>query len=186
MELVNRILWELRSLPKIILIKIRYRNSVDISWIEDIFPRVRIVVKNGKLEVGKGCHIKSGSDIDVRDGGILKIGNHVCINSNVHISSIKKIEIGDYCEFGPNIVIVDQDHDFRDCRGITGQKYKTGDVSIGKNVWVGANVVILKNTVIGDNCVVAAGSVIQGFFPDSTVITQKRNTQVTSYRRNMD
>ena len=183
MEILRKIMWELRSLPKIVFLKIKFGKKISIDFIEDLFPRIRVVITSGKLVIGKGCHIKNDVDLDVRNGGKLILGRHVCINSNTHISAINKIEIGEYSELGPNIVIVDHDHDFRDEEGIRSQKYKSGSISIGKNVWIGANTVILRNSSIGDNCVVAAGCVIRGDFPENTVITQKRETIVKSYRR---
>lgn len=93
---------------------------------------------------------------------------------------LKSIKIGKGVEFGPNVLIYDHDHDFRDMEGLKAQKYKYGEVSIGDNTWVGANTIILRDTHIGRNCVVAAGCVIKGIYPENSIIIQKRDTIIKS------
>ena len=87
---------------------------------------------------------------------------------------MEQITIGDYCKFGNNLVIVDHDHNYKDC-GIKkkdSQEFLTAPIKIGNNVWVGANVVILRGTDIGDNCVIAAGSVVKGTVLPNTLFVK--------------
>ena len=93
--------------------------------------------------------------------------------------------IGNRCEFGPNVIVVDHDHDFRSCNGIRDRKYIIEDVTIGDDVWIGANSVILKGTVLGNGCVVGAGSVIHGVYDDNTVIYSTRDVETKPYQRRM-
>ena len=58
----------------------------------------------------------------------------------------------------------------------------TGEVIIGKNVWIGANTVILRNTRIGDNAVIAAGSIVKGEVPANSVFVDKREHNLIQYK----
>ena len=134
--------------------------------------------KGAELRIGRSFKMRDGAKIRVRKGGKCIIGNNTSINSNNIIACHEKIEIGDNCQFSPNVQIYDHDHDFRDAGGLKAMKYKTTPVKIGNNVWIGANTVILRGTEIGDNCVVGAGSVIKGIFPAGSVIVQKKITEI--------
>ena len=80
---------------------------------------------------------------------------------------------------GDKVFINDNDHNFRK----TGDgRMLTGQVIIGKNVWIGANSVILRNTVVGDNAVIAAGSIVKGEVPANTVFVDKREKSLIKYK----
>ena len=86
------------------------------------------------------------------------------------------VEIGDDCNFGPNVTIVTPLHPLvpRERKSIKTSK---GDkkalcyaksVKIGNNCWICANVTICPGVTIGDNCVIGAGSVVtRDIEPDS-------------------
>jgi len=46
---------------------------------------------------------------------------------------------------------------------------KNKDVTIGKNVWIGAQCIILKGAQIGNNSVIAAGSIVNGPIPENVI-----------------
>ena len=170
------------SLLKLGFIKIfRYKN-LKFKFITIFSPFTEIDIdKKGKLSLGASIKMKSGSKIRVRNGAEIIIGDKTSMNHNCIFTAHEKIKIGSNVQFGPNVLIYDHDHDFRKRNGLRDLKYKTAEVVIGNNVWIGANVVILRGTTIGDNCVVAAGSVIKGNFESNSIIIQKRNTDVISY-----
>jgi len=116
----------------------------------------------------KGLILKNGCCLRLRKGSSLEIGSNVSFNNNCTLTCRGKISIGDNTNIGPCCSIFDHDHDYRasDRKGT----FKTGTITIGKNVWIGANVVILKDSVIGDNCVVGAGSIVKGVYRANTVI----------------
>lgn len=144
-----------------------------------VSPHSEITMDNGaELRIGRHFKMRDGAKIKVRKGGKCVIGDNTSINSNNMIICHENIEIGANCQFSPNVQVYDHDHDFRDADGIGAMKYKTSPVKIGNNVWIGANTVILRGTNIGDNCVIGAGSVIKGIFPASSVVIQKRSTEI--------
>lgn len=65
------------------------------------------------------------------------------------------IEIGDYSQFGPNVVIVSANHDVYDSRKHVLQKVK-----IGKYCWIGAGAKIMPGVELGDFTIVGAGAVV--------------------------
>ena len=101
-------------------------------------------------------------------GGQMKIGT-CFFNQGCSITCLKRIEIGDNCLFGPNVVIVDHDHDYHFINTKRGSEYICKDVTIGENVVVGANTVILKGSIIGDNAMIGAGSIVSGVVPANSI-----------------
>ena len=139
----------------------------------DIFSnRCKVIIK-------PFVFIRRNTTIRIDHSGELIIGDKVFINDNCSINCIDRIEIGEYTKIGPGVSINDNDHNFRK----TGNgRMLTGQVIIGKNVWIGANSVILRNTVIGDNAVIAAGSIVKGEIPANTVFVDKREKSLIQYK----
>ena len=125
-------------------------------------------------KIGSALRIDKNARVVCVNGAKLSIGNSVGIGSNNYIICRKQISIGDGTILGPNVMIYDHDHVFLPEHGVSRTEYTTGEISIGKNCWIGAMTVILKGTHIGDNCVIGAGTVIKGDIPDGTVYIQKR------------
>lgn len=162
---MRKIIWYLYSLIRNVILNIftfgSYRAGL-LSCCEHVYVRL---YKGGKITIGDYTQNRDKLYL-ICDSGKMEIGKHCFFNTNCSVTCLEHIKIGDGCTFGNNVVIVDHDHDYQNpIRG----KFVTGSVTIGKNVWVGANCVILKDTVIGDNCVIAAGAIVKGKIPESTV-----------------
>lgn len=128
------------------------------------------------LTIGPHCVSRRNMSIRVENGA-LSIGAKCFFNANMDITCIDHITIGDGCQFGQNVVIVDHDHNFRkEGEGVL----ISSPITIGNNVWVGANCVILRGVTIGDNAVIAAGSVIHDDVPADSVVYQKREECVVN------
>lgn len=141
-----------------------------------IFKGAEIKVdKGGFIVFGKGVSIGKRTLCTVRPGAILSLGNMSSINSDCKIVCHEKIEIGENTIFGPNVLVYDHDHVYDVDTGVKRNEYKTAQIIIGKNCWIGAGTIILRGTHIGDNCIIGAGSVVKGDFPDGSRIIQKRS-----------
>ena len=141
--------------------------------------KMDIFSKKCKIIIKPFVFIRRNTTIRIDHSGELIIGDKVFINDNCSINCIDRIEIGEYTKIGPGVSINDNDHNFRK----TGNgRMLTGQVIIGKNVWIGANSVILRNTVIGDNAVIAAGSIVKGDVPANTVFVDKREKSLIQYK----
>ncbi|WP_302570218.1 DapH/DapD/GlmU-related protein [uncultured Clostridium sp.] len=141
--------------------------------------KMDIFNKKCKVIIEPFVFIRRNTTIRIDHSGELIIGDKVFINDNCSINCIDRIKIGEYTRIGPGVSINDNDHNFRK----TGNgRMLTGEVIIGKNVWIGANSVILRNTVIGDNAVIAAGSIVKGNIPANTVFVDKREKSFIQYK----
>ena len=71
-----------------------------------------------------------------------------------------RIVIGDNTGLGPGTMIFASNHQFEPGVPYFQQPWTERDVTIGRDVWVGAGSIVLAGVTIGDGCVVAAGSVV--------------------------
>lgn len=170
----------LQSLVKLIILKLRYRGSIKLSPTKRVSLRSIFRINKGKISFGRGFGIKSGTQI-AANGGKIIIGKGVNFNHNCMCVSHESITIGDNCSFGPNVCIYDHDHAF-DSNGKIKGKFKSSEIIIEENVWIGANSVILRGSHIGANSIIGAGSIIKGKIPKNSIITQKRETNIKSLR----
>lgn len=129
---------------------------------------------NAKISIGKGFRSRRNVEINVRDRGIINIGDNVFLNSSCIITAREKIDIGANTIFGPGVVVYDNDHVIRNGH-VVDNEFQTAPVKIGRDVWIGANTVILKGTIIEDGSIIAAGSVVKGTVPGGMILIQKRD-----------
>jgi acetyltransferase-like isoleucine patch superfamily enzyme len=87
------------------------------------------------------------------------------IMNGCYIQGKGGIEIGDYTQIAPNVVIVSANHDVYDSR-----KHKEDFVKIGKYCWIGAGSTILPGVELGDWTIVAAGAVVAKSFSEGYCI----------------
>ena len=156
-----------------------YRNIKSSIFFIQSRSKMDIFSKKCKIIIKPFVFIRRNTTIRIDHDGELIIGDKVFINDNCSINCIDRIEIGEYTKIGPGVSINDNDHNFR--KNGDGRML-TGEVIIGKNVWIGANSVILRNTVIGDNAVIAAGSIVKGEVPANTVFVDKREKSLIQYK----
>lgn len=136
------------------------------------------VGKNAELVTHPGCHINiqkgmsigRGSLISVLPKGNFVIGAKVGIGSNCQIVCHHRIVIGDNTIFGPNVMLFDHNHQYDFETGVKHRSFDVGEITIGKNCWLGAGCTILKDVRIGNNVIVAAGSVVTKDVPDGSVV----------------
>lgn len=109
--------------------------------------------------------------IAVKSNGTLKIGDN-CGFSGTSIFVAKKLIIGNYCNFGGNTCIWDNDFhplNYEDRRKHEISQIKSDEIIIGNDVFVGANSIVLKGVTIGDRAIIGAGSVVTKNIPADEV-----------------
>lgn len=118
------------------------------------------------LEVG--TNVRMAKDVRCYINGHLTIGDDTYIQPNANLVVNSRVAIGSNCAISWNFNLMDDDlHSII----IDGEKQASlKNITIGNHVWVGSNVTILKGASIGNNSVVAAGSVVNGIFPDHVLI----------------
>lgn len=118
------------------------------------------VSKNGKCDLGEKTWI---SDYGVfnAEGGYIKLGYNNFFNENCKIIALKEIEIGDNNLFGPNVIVIDHNHNYDNLSiPICKQGMSLKKISIGSDVWVGSNVVVCAGVTIGSHIVIGANAVV--------------------------
>lgn len=149
--------------------KLRFGSGLSMGMIQSFDTLHLEIRRGGRISMGSYNQNRGGLWL-VSDGGKITIGNHCFFNTGCCLTSMESLTIGDRCKFGNNLVIVDQDHNYKR-HTEADPEFVTAPVSIGNDVWAGANVTILRGTTIGDHCVIGAGCVIKGDVPAGTVMT---------------
>ncbi|MFT8358895.1 sugar O-acetyltransferase [Bifidobacterium aquikefiri] len=117
--------------------------------------------------IGDECHVEVPAHSNWGFHHV-RMGRGVYCNVNFTCVDDADITIGDWCLFGPNVVIATAGHPILPILREHHYTYAI-PVSIGSNVWVGANVSILPGVTIGDNVVIGAGSVVDRDIPSDVV-----------------
>lgn len=130
-----------------------------------------------RIDFGRSLRTRGRCSFNVQEDGELVFGEGVFLNQGCQFNCHSRIEVGDGCEFGSNVLVYDHDHVFRGGAIVDGE-FSYGDVRIGSGCWIGAGVIILRGTTIGDGCVVAAGSVVKGDVPEGSLFVQKRHSSL--------
>jgi acetyltransferase-like isoleucine patch superfamily enzyme len=137
------------------------------------------VIGHGVLIIGPG-HIRIGDEFScwrhctlaAGDDGVIEMGTHVGLNSNVYINAASggRIMIGSEVSIGPNVVMRAADKGMRLDRPMSRQANVGLTIVVGNDVWIGANVVVVGGVRIGDGAVVAAGAVVTRDIEPGTVV----------------
>ena len=53
---------------------------------------------------------------------------------------------------------------------IKSEGFKSDEILIGNNCWIGSNVIILKSVSIGDNSVISAGEIVRKSVPSNSIL----------------
>ena len=106
--------------------------------------------------------------------GEVSIGAGLRANRNVMIAASPgaAISVGDDCLIGPNVVIRNANHGYRDLSvPMFRQPRESMPIVIEDDVWIAANSVILAGAVIRTGAIVAAGAVVtKGEVPPYAIV----------------
>ncbi|TBX71230.1 acyltransferase [Flavobacterium silvisoli] len=119
-----------------------------------------------------GCYSKLLSTSHFsKFGKGLKMGNNSAIGDFTHFGAPGGIEIGNDVIMGSYISFHSENHNFNDTtKLIREQGTSSKGIKLGNNIWVGAKVTFLDGCEVGDNSVVAAGAVVNGVYPNNSII----------------
>ena len=154
-----KIFWGLFRLLKEYLLNLGGLKLQGISYC--ICSGVKIWTHNGgKCNLGKKTWLSENCYLE-SSGGSISIGYNNFFNTNCRIISLESIKIGDNNLFGPNVVIVDHNHNYKDNKTlICKQGFSCNPVNIGSNIWIGGNVTICSGVTICDRVIVGANTVV--------------------------
>ncbi len=101
-------------------------------------------------------------------GRFVHVGRKVYANHGLTLVDDTHIYIGDFCMFGPNVVLAAAGHPLLPELRERGLQYNA-PVRIGNNCWLGAGALVMPGVTIGDNTVVGAGSVVTKDLPSNVI-----------------
>jgi acetyltransferase-like isoleucine patch superfamily enzyme len=105
-------------------------------------------------------------------GAILRIGADTGLSGTV-ICAAQRVEVGDRCLIGADVMIFDTDFHNHEPAGRRYGSPRWAEisraVSIGNDVFIGTRAMICKGVTIGDGSVIAAGSIVTTDIPANTV-----------------
>ncbi len=129
------------------------------------YPAPRVLNRGGIIDV-KNCEFYEGVRLEVYKGGILTIGNGTYLNRNAVVIAVGRVEIGNDCRIGWDVVVMDSDLHPVDAND---QPIESSPVIIEDDVWIGCRSIILKGVKIGRRSVVAAGSIVTKDIPPNSI-----------------
>lgn len=121
------------------------------------------------FHIGKGCLIRPGITIHSHKHKVY-IGNHTAINKNCYFDAPVPIYIGEYCDIGPNVTIVNGTHELTTTFKGMRPMVSTTPIIIEDFVWIGASVTIINNVKVGRGSIIAAGAVVTKDVPPNTIV----------------
>lgn len=124
--------------------------------------------------IGDNVVIDDSCMITPIEDGVIDIKSNCHIGRFCHITALKRITLGENCLLGQHVTITDNSHGditFEAMSTPPNQRPITsrGEITIGKNVWIGENAVILQDITIGDGCIIGAGSIVTKDIPAYSV-----------------
>lgn len=150
------------------------------------------IVFGKSVTIDKNCIIDGFSSQKIVFGDCVKIGAYSTVTSTSHLSKYGKgitigsnsatgqftefgaaggIEIGNDVIMGSYVSFHSENHNFLDTTKLIREQGVTSKgIKIGNNVWVGAKVTFLDGCSVADNSVVAAGAVVNGVYPNNSII----------------
>lgn len=143
--------------------------TIDKYTVIDGFASERIILGDC-VKIGAFSNLSSTSHLSKYGKG-LKMGNHSAIGDYTQFGAAGGIEIGNDVIMGSYISFHSENHNFNNPDMLIREQGVTSKgIKIGNNVWVGAKVTFLDGSVVGNNSVVAAGAVVNGIYPDNSII----------------
>ncbi|MEW6170187.1 MAG: acyltransferase [Candidatus Omnitrophota bacterium] len=125
---------------------------------------------NGKVIIRDNVRILRNVTISTDGAGVIFIGNNVHIGEGTIIFSRLRIEIRNEVIIGPQNIIVDHDHIYKNQSIlINKQGHNLKKVLIEDDVWISSHCCILKGVTIGRGCVIGASAVVNKDIPNYSI-----------------
>ncbi len=127
-----------------------------------------VMADNSELIVGDNVILRGY--IAISAGCRVEIGSRTKCNYPIHmvVSENTQLTMGDDCLLSDATLYTSDTHSIFDRK--SGQKINVAkDIIIGDRVWLGRKTWVMKGAAIGSNVVVAAGAMVTGQIPESTI-----------------
>lgn len=148
--------------------KIYLRRCTHVGAWPRVYGRPRIT-NLGRIEIGNRFMMFNQtvrSEMVAYPNGRIEIGDGVFLNYGTSISAHELVHIGNQCQVGSYVCMMDNDYHQVEDRSRPGE---SDPIVVGDNVWLGIRVIVLKGVHIGKNSVVGAGSVVTKDIPPNVL-----------------
>lgn len=122
-----------------------------------------------EIRVGAGTQLGEGAILDCMPGAKIAFGMNCWVNHGLEIVARQQVSIGSDSRIGPQVLIIDHDHEMKRHQRIVDQGYVTASVRVGNDCWIGARAILLKGASMGDAAVLGAGSVLRAHVPPGEI-----------------
>lgn len=124
-----------------------------------------------RLKLAQAASIDRGAILWISDEagekGRISLGQGAYIGPYSYVGSCHKLDIGEHTLIGAHSYLITVNHRTdRPELPIAHQGFRGGDITIGKNVWIGCHVKVLPGVTIGDGAVIGAGAVVTKDIPE--------------------
>jgi acetyltransferase-like isoleucine patch superfamily enzyme len=119
-----------------------------------------------QIKIGDAFRVCPDVKLIAENKGSIIIGD----NFFVIYANDDSIKIGDDCLIGPDVLIINNNHQIGPGQLIRMQESAKSRIIIGNDVWIGAKAIILPGVIIGEGAVIAAGSVVNKDVEHHTVV----------------
>jgi acetyltransferase-like isoleucine patch superfamily enzyme len=165
------------------------KGIVYTAWIRPNFKRLGqrskietgIYIVNGEnIEIGtntligKNSFLTAHNSEEYHDSPKIIIGDNCIFGSDLHITSVNLVRIGNGVRTGKSVLISDNAHGDIDMKLMSTAPDRRplvskGPIVIGNNVWIGEKVAIMAGVTIGESCIIGTNSVVTKDIPDYCV-----------------
>lgn len=142
----------------------------------DIYRPLMIVNKR-KIFVGNNVMIRDFARIEPvtewngeEYNPIIKIGDNVSIEQNLHLVCARKVIIEDDVTISANVMIMDNSHQYNDNVDVLQQGLDIKETVVRRGAFIGKNVCVMPGVTLGKYCVVGANAVVTHDVPDYAVV----------------
>ncbi len=150
----------------------RWREFV-LFLVNHIFCGTRFFsIKRALLNSCSGIKIGDGSKIvtiHMSNCSEIQIGKDCWIGEHFSVYGDGGIQIGDRCDFGPDVALLTGSHEIGDASRRAGNG-KLMTVAIGDGCWVGARATIIGTIRVENSCVIGAASLVNKSFSENKLI----------------
>jgi acetyltransferase-like isoleucine patch superfamily enzyme len=126
---------------------------------------------SGYVELSDHVHINRETNLEVLDGGAIKVGARTSIQTRcLLLSAVEPILIGTHVQIAPLCALFSYDHGMAAGELIAKQPlFSRGPIVIEDDVWLGVGVTVLSGVTIGRGAVIGAGSVVTSDIPAGAI-----------------
>lgn len=119
-----------------------------------------------RISIGRNVAVFEGAWLEAETTGSISIGTQTYIGHRVHVHAVGNVVIEENVMITDGVTISSGSHDAHNHDAIQ----TTGDIRVGRNVFIGEKATVLGGVTIGDHAVIGAGAVVTKDVPAGATV----------------